>query len=320
MFEKIVLRRGESGEAVSAGQIAEALLFYQNVHLLIDLGSLRGLLGSIGIGRLMTILRRPGVTATYSEEFEIVKTEPVGAFNLYTLEAASFVGHASAGGAIEGRAERLMFHIEQSGIQRADARKFAQRFVDVVPFRKLAGDHYIAGGLPAAARADLLNTQYLHDAIREMVAMLPGGYHVGTNLKFDVVDTPIGFHVFTDLDLQGINRRRAAAAPQVEPLTIAFLLAHVLTARVDLALAAYYGGDFITSNTASRIVRLRHADLLRRAELNRDGQEQFTELNLPDCPSLREVIDKGERSFDEFLVLLGQGVAIQRMAPVSECR
>ena len=36
MFEHIVLRRSDGGNAISAGQIAQALLFYKRVHAIIE--------------------------------------------------------------------------------------------------------------------------------------------------------------------------------------------------------------------------------------------------------------------------------------------
>ena len=65
MFEKIVLRRSESGAAISAGQIAEALLFYQNVHLVIDMGSFGQLVRQLGPGTLISLLQRSDCTAVY---------------------------------------------------------------------------------------------------------------------------------------------------------------------------------------------------------------------------------------------------------------
>jgi len=77
-----------------------------------------------------------------------------------------------------------------------------------------------------------------------------------------------------------------------------------LDARADLALASFYGGDFVTSAVTSSIIQVRHAELLRRSKLNEDSRQQFTEVVLPDSPSLAEVIDSGERSFDDFLRML----------------
>ena len=68
MFEKIVLRRSETGTAITAGQIAEALLFYQNVHLIIDLGSFGQLIRQIGPETLLSVLQHGDCTAVYCEE------------------------------------------------------------------------------------------------------------------------------------------------------------------------------------------------------------------------------------------------------------
>lgn len=68
MFESIVLRRAENGLTISAGQIAEALLYYQSVHLVIDRGTLLGLIRTVGPARLMSLLQRPGFSAVHCEE------------------------------------------------------------------------------------------------------------------------------------------------------------------------------------------------------------------------------------------------------------
>lgn len=69
-------------------------------------------------------------------------------------------------------------------------------------------------------------------------------------------------------------------------------------------LAAFYGGDFVTTTVNSALVRWRQAHLFERSSLNRQAREQFSELVLTDYPSIRDVIDSGERSFSEFLKLL----------------
>jgi len=120
----------------------------------------------------------------------------------------------------------------------------------------------------------------------------------------EIIDTDSGFYVFTNIDLNSINRRRSEDSPPIEPLTIAHLLSSILEARADLALASFYSGDFVTSAVTSSIIQARHGELLRRSNLNLDSRRHFTEVTLPDTPCLAEVIDSGERSIDDFLVLL----------------
>lgn len=304
MFEKVVLRRSEKGLPITAGQLAEALLFYQNVHVVIDLGTLKSLVGALGIGGLMSLLQRPGLTAVYSEQELTTRTQAIHGFEVHSFDAMTIVGHESVGGEIKSKEGRFRYFLERAGARPEDAKRFAQKFIARVPTRQLAGNHYIQGGIPAAARADLANTAYMREAIRRALEAIPGGYAAGDKFKLDIVDTELGFHVFTDLDVEGVNRRRAAMIPPLDPITIALLFTHVHSARADLALAAHYGGDFVTSLMSSHILRARHADLLRRADLNRQAREEFTEVVLPDAPTIREVIDSGERTLEEFLVLL----------------
>ena len=92
--------------------------------------------------------------------------------------------------------------------------------------------------------------------------------------------------------------------PAIEPLTPAALLNLILESRADMHLAAFYGGDFITTTANSALVRWRQAHLFERVDRNREAREQYSELVLANSPSIQDVIDSGERSFSEFLKLL----------------
>lgn len=149
-----------------------------------------------------------------------------------------------------------------------------------------------------------MDADFTRQAIRKAIAVIPGGYEIGDDLKFDVVNSELGFFVFTNIDFDKINQKRSQAEPPIEPLNTAHLLSNILDARADLALASFYGGDFVTSAITSSIIQVRHSELLKRSNLNVDSRHQFTEVVLADSPTLQEVIDSGQRSFDDFLKLL----------------
>jgi hypothetical protein len=303
MFEKIVLRKSESGQPISVGQIAEALLYYQNVQLVIDYGTLRALLQHLGVAGVSSLLKTNGLKSTYCEETLGTYTETVGALQVHSYIAFLVSGHESVGH-LKTREERLTYLALSHGCTKGQARSFATTFLDRVPVRKLAGNHYVKGGIPKAAKQDLLDAEFRTRAVIEALKSVEGAEQVDFGTKFDVFDTDIGLHVFTDIDLETINRRRAGMSPPLDPITPALLLTYVLNARADLALASFYGGDFATSQASSAIVRLKHADMLKRAGLNAHARDQFHEILLGHCPRLSDAIDSGERSFDEFLKLL----------------
>jgi len=305
MFEHIVLRRAEGGQPISAGQIAEALLYYQKVHVFIDRGTLLELIRQIGVPLILTLLRRPEVSAVYCEETLGTRTDSVGVSQYHNYVAFTIAGHDSVG-QLKTPAERLVYEVERQGLSRKDARRFSTAFLERVPVRRLSGNHFVEGGVTHAAKSDLLDTEYSAQAIRAAVAVLPGGYVIDDKFQYEVITTDQGTFIFTNIDFKSINSRRAESSPPLEPVTIAHLLSNLLDARADLALASFYGGDFVTSAVTSSIIQVRHAELLRRSKLNLGSRRQFTEVVLPDSPRLAEVIDSGERSLVEFLVLLDQ--------------
>jgi len=303
MFEHVVLRRADGGLPISAGQIAEALLYYQKLQIIIDRGTLFQLIQQIGTGRLLTLLRRSEVSAVYCEEMLGTHTEMIGVTPRHNYVAFMLSGSKDVG-ELKSPEDRLLFEIERNGVAKSEARNFVKHFLARVPIRKLSGGHFLSGGIPAAAKRDLLDVEFVKKAFRQSVASTDGGYLIGDDLSLDIVDTEKGFFVFTNLDFESINRKRAQATQSVDPLTVAHLLSSLLDARADLALASFYGGDFVTTTATSSIIQARHEEFLRRSNLNADSRRQFSEIVLPDTPSLAEVIDSNERTFDEFLLLL----------------
>lgn len=303
MFEHIVLRRATGGQPISAGYIAEALLYYQKLHLFVDRGTLFHLIKQIGTSGILVLLSRPDVSAVYCEEMLGTSSDSVGVSQYHNFVAFTLAGHEDVG-VLKSPAERLQYELERDGLPRKDAKQFSKAFLQRVPLRKFSGNYFVEGGIPAAAKLDLLDTEYAKQAFRQAVAAMPGGYVVGDEVNFEVIESNLGCFVFSNLDLEAINKRRLEASSPVEPITIAHLLSNLLDARADLALASFYGGDFVTSEVTSSIIQVRHAELLRRSALNTTSRRQFIEVVLPDSPSLAEIIDSGERTLDEFLLLL----------------
>lgn len=303
MFDHIVLRRATGGLPISAGYIAEALLYYQKLHLFIDRGTLFHLIKQLGFSRILALLSRPEVSAVYCEEMLGTRTDSVGVSQYHNFMAFTLSGHKDVG-EIKSPVDRLKYELERQGIPKKEAKQFSGAFLQRVPLRKFSGNYFLDGGIEAAAKRDLLDIEFAKQAIRQAISVTPGGYTVGDDLKLEVIESDLGFFIFTNIDLKGINKQRSLASPPIEPLTIAHLLTNLLDARADLALASFYGGDFVTSAVTSSIIQARHSEFLRRSNINDASRRQFVEVVLPDSPSLAEVIDSGERSFDEFLLLL----------------
>jgi hypothetical protein len=303
VFEKIVLRRSEAGAAITAGQLAEALLFYQNVHLVVDMGSFSQLVRQLGPGTLLSVLQRSDCSAVYCEETLGTHSNSVGPLRAHTYVAFTLSGHDGIG-MFKSREDRVAYMLSNEGITSSDAKRYAKAFLRAAPARKLSGDFFLSGGITTAARRDLDDASFVRDAVNAALQLTPGASALGSSLKFDILDSELGMYVFSNIDFCTIRTRRASLRPPLEPVTEAHLLSHILEARADLALSSFYGGDFVSSEITSSIVQLRYADILRRRNLNSDERTNFHQVTLPDYPSLRETIDSGQRTFTEFLRLL----------------
>jgi hypothetical protein len=303
MFEKIVLRRSEKGPALTVGEVAEALLFYQNVHLFLDYGSLNGFIAKIGMPRLLDLIARPNVSAVYCEEMLGTRTDRVGVSEHHSFVAFTFAGDKDVG-QLRSRKKRLEYILERHGYQKRQARRLVDRFRHRVPIRKLTDDYFLPGGVVRAASDDLLNPKFVHEAARRVLSHTVGTPPILGDFKFEIIPTPAGFHIVTNLDFNAINAYRKNH--DLDNIAPANLVNEILMARADTALAAHYGGEFYTSNLTSQIVRLRYAELLKRMGIEAEEIRELKDIVLPDSPSIREVIDSGGRTFDEFLSLLGK--------------
>lgn len=297
-----MLRNSQEAGNVTLGAMAEALLFYQNTRVIIGHGMLVSLARGGLLSDIIGLVREGRLQAVHCEETLGTITNSYGVLQAHDFASFKLVGHESDRGA--NRLERVEISLRTQGIEPRTAKALATAFVEAIPQKSFTKDDYLKGGIPAAARADATDINTLKGLLRVGLAAVPGGYDAGDDLRADFVLSDLGYFLFANIDFAGINMRRAAMTPALDPLTPAALLSLVLESRADMHLAAYYGGDFTTTAPNSALVRWRQAHLLDRTNLNREEKENFSEIILPDYPSVREVIDNGERSFTEFLKLL----------------
>ncbi len=302
MFESIVLRNSEDAGNITLGAIAEALLFYQNTRVVVGHGTLVSFARDGSLGAILALIKERRLQAVHCEESLGTITNSYGVSQAHDFGAMTMVGHKDTQG--KNRAERIEISLRSNGIDPRKAKAQAQAFVDVVPVKSFEKDDYVKGGIPSAARMDAKDRITLKGLLRAGLAAVPGGYDAGDSLDADYVLSDLGYFLFTNIDFAAVNERRACMSPSMGPLTPASLFNLILESRADMHLAAFYGGDFVTTTASSALVRWRQAHLFERADRNREAREQFSELVLADCPSIRDVIDSGERSFAEFLKVL----------------
>lgn len=298
MFDSIVLRSDEAGNPVTLGQIADAMLFYGHVHLVIQQSTLYGLIRKLGGDGTIRLLSRPEVSATYCEDILATQTETIGfGLRAHRFVAVTFGGHQDDERMPKNASERIEFSLVRSlGLDRKVARKFTVRFREKVKVKRLDGDYFLPGGIVSAAVKDAFDTEFLHKATQSALLNLAPPFDPG-RFRFEIHGIPERFMLETDLPLSEIEKLHPS-------VTEAGLIGEILTAAGDLAISAHYGGDFQTKSSTSAIIQVRHREMLRRSGLNAAQLKSFSEISLPDGRSVRDAIDSNLRSFEEFERLL----------------
>ncbi|MDX8128208.1 hypothetical protein QLH52_13005 [Methylomonas sp. OY6] len=303
MFERVVLKRSLDGPGISIGEIAEALLFYQSVHVVLDHSSLFGLIKNIGMRNVLKLLSLPDIRTTYIDEMTGTRTEQTSAGPEYSLVSFMLTGHQDIG-VFPSRKKRLEAMLESNGYNKSDVKFFVEKFRKCVSYKKLGDDYFIKGGLISAARVDLFENAYVAEASKVVAQHLLGQHSLSSNFFFRVIPNGETFSVATNLDFDLISTIQQAKDKNAGQYTPAHITSELLNASMGVIFAGHYGGDFYTSETESKIIQLRQRYLLHRFQLDRSAISDFQEITLKGSPSIVEVINQKKRSFEEFLELL----------------
>lgn len=321
MFEKIVLRSLGAGSAVTAGKLAEALLFYGSVQLVLDEQSVAGLVRAIGVGAFIDLLRRPDVSATYVDGMASTISNPVGPM---TVHAYGFISlsDSEAPTADPKKPQKrkasaydvLPRQLIRAGIDEKGAKKLVLAMRSLVPVRPLGDKAFGNELISKLAFDDLADQDFLHRAVAAILRASLPERDVPSSFDLRVQDSDLGFYLFGNLDFAVLESARRIKSPDATPLDAAQVLLGILNARVDLTLASHYGGDFATSPLSSELIRLRFDVMLERKRLHDRQIDEFHSIVLEDVPTLAESIDSGSRSFTEFLRLLDKSAKFKTWA------
>lgn len=305
MFDSIVLKRSIDGPTLTIGEIAEALIFYQNVHVVMDTSTLLGIIREIGSHNVIKLLTLPSIKTTFIEEFVGVYGQDTYHGKEYALISAYFSG-SETDGELKSWKKRLANMISRQGYSKVESDNFVERFKRCVTLKKLSSDYFIKGGIISAARSDLNDSDFVSSAALIILEDLLPKEEITSDLFYKTSPTRETFQISTNINFEKINNYNANKLSDIGETTPASIAAGILSASYGLILAAHYGGDFYTSATDSKIIQFKNKQLLTRTNANRKELETFNEVILKDCPNISSIINKKERSFEEFLELLSK--------------
>lgn len=308
MFESIVIKRTDSNGAIDVGLLAETLLYYSSVHVVLTGGALNSLLTGIGPDTLLRLFEERRLKATfYADNLGTITNTTNLGIKYHNFSAFSISGNVD-GSKISPR-DWAVRQIEVTLGKSRETKQFAKRFLAQVPIEFFEKPEPNAQGLCATAREDLNDQFYVREAAKIILQQNIPTYPLSGNFRFGTLAMPDGsFVVDTNLDYVAINAEYHKTVPiSHSSVDDAFILARIFDARSDIQLAADYMSEFVTDATSALVAQRKVQNLFKRRDKSAEEIATFQNVVLPDAMALRDAINSGDRDFGEFLNVINKG-------------
>jgi len=291
MFESICIREKENG-LLDLGFLAESMLFYQEVRVIVRVAALKQVVAAFGPDRLLETIQSGRLKLSYMDTMGAVQTLNFGTFNeLHAPISVSAVRHKLQ----DVAPEIFISAIGKSGAGRRKANRLVP-MVDVLPFDK---------AILTAARADFLSTDFLNRAFRAVLAEVVPDYTLSDVIIHSTDDVNGSIRVTTNIDYAlatALFRRRNPTSDT--KLSTAYLLGQILNAVLDLNIAANCNSELATTHASSVTMQLKVRDVFGKRNRSESQLTSFQDLVFSEAKAVREVINSGEKTFGELLDLL----------------
>ena len=305
MFDSVIFKKSLPGNAdVDIGLLAECLIFYNKVHVISNMSMLRLIVSKIGLDTLEHLINNehllfsfsPAITATRANS----EFTPQENFDYCTVIKLSR-------GKKEPDYEDLFFEMLEKGSgKRGKSRRVGGRLLEKIKFIDYEKEVPIEKGIPEIARRDLDNSEFTKSAIKLTIEQFAPTFKFPPEWDFRVIRHNNGFNILTNIDLVELNHFRSKLyfPDPKSNLTRSFLIDTILKANEDLFLSAHYDSEILTNPVNSSIIGLKCNSIIQKTKESANARELFQDVVISNAKKVREVINSGEKNFDDILPLL----------------
>jgi hypothetical protein len=284
---------------LDVGRLAELLLFYGHVTLMLNRSDLYSLVRGCGVSATFDLLNSGHVAIRYMQNGFAIRTDST---------ANGRVLHTPTTFRIEGTAlEQAAVEVFRAVTGRDGAgRRQGEAFAGLVEPLSYEGE------LRDGVDHDFEDATYVGGAVACTLSILAPKYELPEPMIFEPVPVQgyaeaTWFEVATNLDFDKINAiYHEVVPPEHSSVTAAFLLSHILNARGDLYFGTLTNADLAVSDAASAIMQLKCQSIAEQSRRRQEGISLFNDMVLGDGRSIRESINSGQHTFSEFMDVLAK--------------
>jgi hypothetical protein len=303
MFERAVFRRSDRkpGSSFDIGQLAEMLLFYGHVDLLLDTGSFQQLLSIVGPEATIRLMKLPKVTPVLVTDRLGVMTTNAG-FDFHKIISVSLSG--SKKNTIKSKEDHIR-HIFRQAIGEGWRTKKQADFVSQYFSTRAEGEELTGPRIGESAIKYLSpKKKFAADAVRLILEDRIPNVQLPSKFRFELVEYNDSFIVDTDLNISQLATDYQKYWPKDHgSLSVAVLLAEMLDARASVGLSASFEADIFSTSTAAKINMLLIENTHSTVSPLTGEIPVFSEWFL-EGRSIGDALVTGRRTFNDFLDLV----------------
>lgn len=294
MFDAITVYGLEGSGAPDFGLLAESLLFYGHVSLVVNSGHLKTLLRVCGYEAIRDLMNINALSLVYLENGAGVRTTDAEHSN----ERHDFVVFDSPVLHLQNCLPEILRELVG---KQGKARRIAEqlkRHVSASRHPQTIND---------ASLEDIATSSYVRPAVARVVRHVAPEYPAPDPFIFDVVRDGPFVRVSTNIDFAALNlvyHRRVD--PQHSTITPAFLLSTLHQATAELKIAASANSEMALSPVSTLIADTRLTGALRAQLQSEKDLQIFQEFVFDDARAIREAINGGHRNMAEFAELVAE--------------
>jgi hypothetical protein len=301
MFENLLARKTDRATGhLDVGSLAEALLFYQNIHLVLSPKTLSLLLKEIKPETFINLIKEKRMSASIQRDDIVVITNTKNNVSVHTFGGVQLTKSAQGtrrldnAGYFEDQLRRLMG-------SDAPSRRVQKQILDLVPVRRINERGRSDLPISKLVYAEMGERPNITSIISTILQEIAPNFNAPKNFYFRMIQLDEGFFCDTNLNIKEIEGRLVFDHPN---FSLPDLLCIGLDARADIQMACDKGAELLSSNLTYKLANQILVPLLQKTTENLRDLQAFQETYLSSAHAIAETINTGERTFDEFLKIL----------------
>lgn len=279
MFNNITIRNGKP----NLGLIAENLLFYNRVNIIIDNHFLPNFIQEIGIDTLIELIEYHNLHLFIRENMLAVSRRDNITHNAHDIVLIDPPLNK------EGLIHRAM---EETG-RKGYARRITNRLVPIV--KGLNYNNTFCNDI----REDFMNNEFMKKSIAEIINNFSNEFSITpSQIEYDFIKTDGGYFFKTNLDYAKLNKRIKGNGI-IEPDTI---MSEIIEARSNMHFASEFNSEITTNKLSAELMKARF-DTVQKSQNSSKNIFDFNDFTL-EGKNIQSIINSGEKCMSDFIPVL----------------